>query len=127
MMRWPIIHVLLLSVFSLGAQDVQKINSKALQQLIQTADLQLLDIRTSEELSSGIIPGAKHLDYYDRDFEGQVKLLDKKKPVVLYCAVGGRSAVAARKLIALGFEEVYDLAGGVRGWSSSGLKLEGIK
>ena len=43
---------------------------------------------------------------------------DKNKPLYIYCAVGGRSNKAARKLIAEGFDSIYDLKGGFNKWKN---------
>ena len=51
--------------------------------------------------------------------------LDSQKPVVVYCAVGGRSLAAAQLLAGLGFKEVYNLQGGIKAWQ--GLKASGPK
>jgi len=51
-----------------------------------------------------------------------VKTLDKNKPVYVYCAVGGRSATAAKILSDMGFTEVYDLEGGIINWEEKNLE-----
>jgi len=43
--------------------------------------------------------------------------LDKSKPVVVYCRTGKRSLVASQMLVNMGFQEVYNLAGGIHAWS----------
>ena len=42
--------------------------------------------------------------------------LDSQKPIIAYCAVGGRSLAAAQRLSGLGFEKVYNLQGGIKAW-----------
>jgi rhodanese-related sulfurtransferase len=77
---------------------------------------QLIDVRTPREFSNGFIEGAKNIDYNGDTFEKQMKKLDKTKPVLVYCAAGGRSENAAELLQEWGFKEVYDLEGGYNGW-----------
>ena len=77
---------------------------------------QLIDVRTSREFSAGTIDGAKNIDYNGETFEKQMKKLDKTKPVLVFCAAGGRSENAAELLKEWGFTEVYDLEGGYNGW-----------
>jgi len=84
-------------------------------------DLQLVDVRTPEEWSFGIIEGATKIDYYDPEFAAKFDQLDKAKPLAIYCAAGGRSAQAAAKLQTAGFKEIYDLGRGFRGWKAAGL------
>lgn len=87
------------------------------------ANVQLLDVRTSQECSGGIIAGASHANIGDRSgFESEILQLDKKRPVLVYCAVGGRSKVAAGILADRGFQQIYDLRGGFNAWSSANKK-----
>lgn len=78
---------------------------------------QLIDVRTDGECAQGMIPNASQIDFSSKTFKEEVAKLDKAKPVVVYCAVGGRSKRAARMMVDMGFEKVYDLSGGYRQWS----------
>ncbi len=75
---------------------------------------QIIDVRTPEEISQGKITLAHEVNYFDADFQKKVEKLnlDKSKPVVVYCAVGGRSSKAAEVLIKMGFKNVLNLEGG---------------
>jgi phage shock protein E len=86
-------------------------------------DIQLIDVRKPEEFSSGHLENAVNMNFYDDDFEEQIKTLDKSKDVYLYCRSGGRSGKAAQKLEALGFTKVYDLEGGILNWEKQNLPL----
>jgi rhodanese-related sulfurtransferase len=78
---------------------------------------QLLDVRTAKEVAGGKIQGAMNIDYFSVDFITLAeKKLDKSKPVLVYCAAGGRSANAAKDLKKAGFKVVYDLEGGYDNW-----------
>ena len=81
----------------------------------------VLDVRTPEETAAGMIPSAKHIDFYDPNFANLVAELPKDKPVMVYCAAGGRSSQAMDKMKGMGFMEVYNLNGGFRAWSSAGM------
>ena len=84
---------------------------------ILTKEIQLLDVRTPQEYQQGYIKGAVLINFFDPDFVTKVSTrFDKNKPLYIYCAVGGRSNKAARKLIAVGFDSVYDLKGGFTKW-----------
>jgi rhodanese-related sulfurtransferase len=84
---------------------------------ILTKEIQLLDVRTPQEYQQGYIEGAFLINFFDPDFVTKVSTrFDKNKPLYIYCAVGGRSNKAARKLIAVGFDSVYDLKGGFTKW-----------
>src|SRR5689334_3156289 len=78
----------------------------------------LLDVRESEEWDAGHIPGAKHVPrgYLESRIEGAVK--DRDQRVVLYCASGQRSALAANTLREqLGYENVASMNGGITLWT----------
>jgi hypothetical protein len=50
----------------------------------------IIDLRTPEELRSGVIPNATNFDYFEKNFEAQIKRLDKSQVYLLYCASGVR-------------------------------------
>lgn len=86
--------------------------------LKKDSTVQLLDVRTPEEFQGGHIPGARNLNFYDTDFAQKINTLDKNRPVMVYCKVGGRSGKAAKQLSDAGFLQVYDLSGGIEAWNS---------
>jgi rhodanese-related sulfurtransferase len=83
----------------------------------------LLDVRTPGEVKKGIIPGATALDLFRDDFEASLKQLDKSKPYLVYCGIGGRSAEAAELMQRLGFTKIYDLDGGITRWKKEGFQI----
>lgn len=87
-------------------------------------DVQLVDVRTNRECNAGMIDKAVQIDISSEDFKTKIEQLDKDKPVVLYCAVGGRSSRAAQYLKSVGFKEVYNLKGGINAWKSKGYTLK---
>lgn len=89
--------------------------------LKEDASVQLVDLRTPGELQeTGKIAGAKLINYNSPDFESQMAQLDKEKPLIIYCAVGGRSARALPQVQKMGFKQVYEYAGGMRDWLAKG-------
>lgn len=84
--------------------------------LLKLENRQLIDVRTSEEYSAGKIDNATNIDYYASDFKTKMSKLDKSKPVLVYCAAGGRSGKTVEMLREMGFQEVYDLKGGYGSW-----------
>jgi len=99
-------------------KGVRGVTPGALKQALaeRSHDLVVLDVRTPDEYKRGHIPGARHLPL-DRLRDG-VGLLEnlKESRVVCVCATGKRSAVAAVRLKAAGFREVYNLSGGMLFW-----------
>ncbi len=80
-------------------------------------DVQLIDVRTPREYRSGHLGNAINIDFYKTNrFVEAFETLNKEKPVYIYCRSGVRSAKAANKLIAMGFQKIYDLEGGILNW-----------
>jgi molybdopterin/thiamine biosynthesis adenylyltransferase len=85
----------------------------------------LVDVRESEEWDRGHIPGAVHVPrgYLESRIDGAVA--DRDAPVVLYCASGQRSALAAHTLTQLlGYTNVRSMTGGITLWKDRGYKVE---
>ncbi len=93
--------------------------------LKEIKNVQLIDVRTPEEYSSGHLTDAQNVNYYDTDFREQLNLLDKSKPTFIYCKSGSRSASAMETMEELGFTELYNLKGGIMAWQSASKALEG--
>ena len=83
----------------------------------------LIDVRTPGEFEQGHLENSVNINIADKSFKDEVGKLDKSQPVYVYCKVGGRSAKAANMLREMGFEEVYDLKGGIQNWERSGMKV----
>jgi rhodanese-related sulfurtransferase/rubrerythrin len=82
----------------------------------------LLDVRTLGEYEQAHIPGARFIPI--SELSDRLQEIDRDKPVLTYCAVGGRSHSAAQMLEGQGFKEVYNMKGGIRTWA--GLEVAGL-
>ncbi|MDH5298353.1 MAG: rhodanese-like domain-containing protein [Desulfobulbaceae bacterium] len=92
-------------------------------QLINTKKgLVMIDVRTQQELVNGYIQGS-HLVPLWPVMQGQLNL-PKDTPLLVICAVGGRSYAAGQALVQWGFREVYNLKGGIDAWKMAGLPLQ---
>jgi rhodanese-related sulfurtransferase/rubrerythrin len=76
----------------------------------------LLDVRQPSEYEAEHLPGAKLIPL--PELGSRLPELSPDKPTVVYCAIGGRSRVAAQVLAAKGFKEVLNLSGGIKAWNS---------
>ncbi|MTW18155.1 rhodanese-like domain-containing protein [Rhodoplanes serenus] len=90
----------------------------------------VVDVRDAPELSkSGKVAGAVHVSRgmlefrADPDSPYHDKAFDKAKPVIVYCASGGRSALAAKTLKEMGYTQVFNL-GAFKDWAESGGAVE---
>lgn len=83
--------------------------------------IQLLDVRSKDEWDEGHLRGAKLLPVSEEDFVGKAKaILDPKKPVLVYCKSGKRSAKAGKELRDAGFSAVFEMDGGIIAWEKAG-------
>jgi molybdopterin/thiamine biosynthesis adenylyltransferase/rhodanese-related sulfurtransferase len=114
-----------------GAEVIRKIRSQI--EEVDPAEVRehlgngvvLVDVRESEEWDAGHIPGAKHVPrgYLESRIEGAVA--DRDQRVVIYCASGQRSALAAHTLREqLGYENVASMNGGITLWKDRGYEVD---
>ena len=75
----------------------------------------LVDVRTKEEFAEGYIEGAINIDYLAKNFSIEIQELDLESSVLLYCRSGNRSGKAMLIMNDVGFKEVYNLEGGIKG------------
>jgi rhodanese-related sulfurtransferase len=98
--------------------------------MIAAGDTVVVDVRDAPEVAqSGKVAGAVHVSRgmlefrADPDLPSHDKNFAKDKNVIVYCASGGRSALAGKMLKELGYEKVYNL-GGFKDWADSGGAVE---
>ena len=87
----------------------------------QRGEIQLVDVRESYEYEAGRIAGARHV--WLADLAAQAADLDPERPIVFYCRVGARSAMAAQAFRRAGYD-AWSMAGGLDAWAQEGLALE---
>ncbi len=108
-----------------GTTIAETISAQEALDLIQenagNADFVIIDVRTAEEFAEGHIENAVNIDYYASTFESDIHALDKDKVYLIYCRSGNRSGKALDIMEDLGFQEVYDLGGGIVAWINAGL------
>ena len=77
----------------------------------------VLDVRTEAEVAEGIIPNAIHINIYrGQEFINEIEALDKDKNYFVYCRSGNRSGQACQIMEQLGFDNAYNLEGGMLEW-----------
>ena len=87
-------------------------------QLANDSNAVILDVRTDVEVAEGIIPNAIHLDIYKgQEFINELETLDKTKNYYVYCRSGNRSGQACAIMEQLGFNNAYNLEGGMLQWT----------
>ena len=113
-----------------GAEIIRQIRSQVEEvdpsEVVDRNGAVLLDVRETEEWDAGHIPGAKHVPrgYLESRVEGVVGS-DRSQRVILYCASGQRSALAAHTMKELlGYENVASMKGGITLWKDRGYPVE---
>lgn len=102
---------------------IESVSVQDLPYLLDDPDVVLIDVRESVERErDGTIPDSEHVPRglleFQADPESPVynKALDPERRIILYCGTGGRSALAAKTLLDMGYSDVATLAGGYAAW-----------
>lgn len=112
-------------------QQVENLTPEQVNEELSKGNATLVDIRESEELKeTGSIPGSIHaprgmLEFYaDETLPYHKPEFDKSKRIILHCASGGRSALAASTLKQMGYENVAHLDGGIKAWKEAKMPIK---
>jgi rhodanese-related sulfurtransferase len=115
MLLWPMVRR--------GAAG-PSVNTLEATQLINRQDAVVIDVREADDYAKGHVLGARNVPL--SQFETRVADLEKHKakPVIVYCESGNRAGTAQATLRAKGFEQAFNLSGGVGAWQQAGLPME---
>lgn len=112
---------------------VQRIAPADAMEMIKSGNAVVVDVRDSAEVeATGKVPGALTISRGMLEFKADADTpyhepkLQKDKPVILYCASGGRSALAGKTLRDFGYQKVFNL-GAFKDWAEAGLPVEPAK
>ena len=100
---------------------VQTLTPQEMKALLADGEVDVVDIRDTQEWSDGHIPGARPVPLDDLRAD-PVKTLPRSN-VIFVCGQGLRSLTAAKLADRLGLSKVYSLDGGISNWTRSGLEL----
>lgn len=114
--------------------QIDNLPCTAMAQALEAPDVLLVDLREpAERTQNGTIPGAlaaprgmlefyadPSMPYYKPEFQ-------RSRRILLYCASGGRSALAGASLRRLGYERVASLDGGFKAWKESGREVAAVQ
>ena len=109
----------------LAKSEITEISAQELKQRLQKHEaLTLVDVREREEFVQGHIPAATFIPRGYLELQIEQHQMDRDKPLVVYCAGGVRSALAARNLKEMGYTNVISLIGGFNGWKNAGFDFK---
>lgn len=107
---------------------------EAARALAQAAPPTVIDVREPGEFAAGHLHGAVNIPRGVLEFQIEAHpamgcttasaLADRERALLLYCRTGGRAALAAQSLHAMGFTKVRSIAGGIEAWTAAGLPVE---
>ena len=107
-------------------EDVQHVTpAEAAALLTDDNTTMIWDIRSPDEFAVSRLPDARHVPPETTDAALKQLLPDANKTILVYCAVGYRSAQMARRLQALGHTNVHNLEGAIFAWAEADLPLDG--
>lgn len=111
---------------------VPKISPDEARKLIAERNALVIDVRDAPEVAaSGKVPGAVNISRGMLDFRADADTpyhnaeLTKDRPIIVYCASGGRSALSGKLLKDMGYPEVFNL-GGFKDWAEAGGAVEKV-
>ena len=102
---------------------IKEVDSAQAMALHERGDVVFLDCRDQPEVNLGRIPRAVHISRGNLETKVEA-VVPRDAEVVIYCASGNRSALAADMMQQLGYTNVASLAGGIRGWAEAGGEID---
>ena len=111
-------------------QQIENLTAAQVKEEMDNGNVTIIDIRESEELKqNGTIPGSVHaprgmLEFYaDPSLPYHKPEFNKDNRIILHCASGGRSALAATTLKEMGYQNIGHLDGGLKAWKEAGMPV----
>jgi len=111
--------------------EIENLSVDQVKQEMESGDALVIDIRDGQERAeSGCIPGSEHVSRGMLEFHADPSMpvykdfFQPDSRIILHCAAGGRSALAAKTLKDMGYTNVAHLETGFRGWAEAGAPID---
>lgn len=112
-------------ILSQTKKQISEISPQELKQKCdQNANFKLVDVREADECEKGIIPNAVQIPRGFLELRIEDKIPNKQEEIIIYCAGGTRSALAAKSLQELGYTQVRSMSGGYSAWAGQGFPTQ---
>lgn len=110
-------------IFNLSLGDKDAVEPTAATVLINNKEAVVVDVRPASDFNKGHIINAINIP--SSGFSSQMSVLNKHKdkPIIVSCRSGAQSSSACQQLRKAGFEEVFNLKGGILAWQSANLPI----
>jgi phage shock protein E len=102
-------------------KQITEISPEEASEKARRGEAKIVDVRDKEEWDEGHIPNAIHLSRGTIELDIEEKIPDPNAVIICHCGGGGRSALAAKSLQKMGYNNVRSMAGGLKAWRASGL------
>lgn len=121
---WRAVGPLLRKALEEKHKDVSELSVQEVNHLLQRGKrMILLDVREKEELAFGYLKDSVFIPRAMLRDKVETLLPDKNAPIVVYCAAGVRSILAAKTLKEMGYSQVFSMKEGIEGWKKAGFEL----
>jgi rhodanese-related sulfurtransferase len=107
----------MLNIFKKKTMNFKNISPEELNDLKSKDGYIVLDVRAPQEAAEGLIKGAVQANFFAAGFKSELEKLDKSKNYLVYCRSGNRSSKACSMMDSMGFENLYNLLGGIGAWN----------
>jgi rhodanese-related sulfurtransferase len=108
----------MISLFKKKPLGYAQIGSEQFNKLRKEKNHVVLDVRSPQELGEGFVPGYRQVNFFSTSFREELAKLDRSKTYLVYCRSGNRSGKACGMMSKMGFENVYNLQGGILAWNA---------
>ncbi len=109
------------SILDEARADIKEITVDDARRMLEKPGTVVIDVREGEEWRQGHLPQALGIPRGFLELRIEEKVADRKTPLIMQCASGTRSLLAARTLREMGYENLYNLQGGFNAWKQAGL------
>src|SRR4030042_7895 len=121
---WKVAGPLLRKALKEKHRDVSEISIQEVNRLLKRGEkMVLLDVREKEELALGYLKDSIFIPRTGLPEKAETLLPDKNVPIIVYCAAGVRSLLAAKTLKEMGYGQVSSMREGIEGWKKAGYEV----
>lgn len=99
-----------------GCSVYKDISSEEAEKMLSQENVIIIDVRSPEEYALGHLPKSININVNDKNFSEQLNNLDKDEKYLVYCRSGVRSVKAINIMKQAGFNKMYNLKTGIKGW-----------
>lgn len=108
----------MIGLFKKKEKGYRDIDAEAFREMRLQENPIILDVRTPQELSEGVITNYRQINYFNTSFKEEIAGLEKSKTYLVYCRAGNRSSKVCKLMVKMGFERVLNLKGGIQAWNA---------